>query len=100
MENLLLNETDLNISEKEIVITKTNRGRKVNLFISGWQIEIKDMKEHLKNLKRKFGCNGSIKKELIEGIEETVIHLQGDHVNKVQEYIKTIENDYYKITVK
>jgi translation initiation factor 1 (eIF-1/SUI1) len=100
MENLLLNETDLNISEKEIVITKTNRGRKVNLFISGWKIEIKYMKEHLKNLKRKFGCNGSVKKEVIEGSEEIVIHLKGDHVDKVQEYIRSIENDNYKITIK
>ena len=81
------------------IITKTNRGRKTNLFISGWEIENSLRKEHLKNLKKKLGCNGSIKQELIEGTEETVIHLQGDHTDKVVDYIKG-NTDNYKITIK
>ena len=100
MENFLFNSTDVNITENIITITKTNRGHKVNLFISGWDIDNDSRKEHLKNLKKKFGCNGSIKKEVIEGTEETVIHLQGDHTSNVYDYIKEIVNDEYDIIIK
>tara|TARA_B100001248_G_C27148070_1_gene347655 strand:+ start:282 stop:587 length:306 start_codon:yes stop_codon:yes gene_type:complete len=100
MEKILFNNTDLDITEKEILILKTNRGRKVNLFVSGWELSKEELKEHLKNLKRKFGCNGSVKMEEIEGNEKMVIHLQGDHTDKVFEYIKGIVDNSYKIIVK
>lgn len=100
MDNLVFNSTELNITNKEIIITKTNRGRKTNLFISGWKIDNEARKEHLKNLKKKLGCNGSIKQELIEGTEETVIHLQGNHTEKVVNYIKENADNMYSINIK
>lgn len=85
---LMQNENELLSLDNKIKISKYNRGRKVNLFISDWQIEKTEMKEHLKNLKRSLGCNGSIKLETIDGEEKTVIHLQGDHTQNVLNYLK------------
>jgi len=100
MDNFILNNTDVEITEKEILISKTNRGRKVNLFVSGWEIEVNDLKNHLKNLKKSLGCNGSVKTENIEGTDQTVLHLQGDHTFKVEEYIKKNVDSTYNIKIK
>lgn len=101
MDNILMqNENVLIDDETKIMITKTNRGRKVNLFISGWKLSKEELKEHLKNLKKSLGCNGSVKKENIEGTEETVIHLQGNHIDKVKEYLNNNEIDDSDIIIK
>jgi translation initiation factor 1 (eIF-1/SUI1) len=86
--------------EKNISITKEKRGRKTNIFISGWDISLDDKKTHLKKFKNKFGCNGSVKDKLINSVEENVIHLQGEHTDKIIEYLCDNGVDKSKIIVK
>ena len=94
------NEQQLLLEEKKIMISKTSRGRKKNLYISGWDISKDQMKSHLKNLKKSLGCNGSVKVENIEGQDETVIHLQGDHSDKVLKYLKELDINESDIIIK
>lgn len=69
-----------------ISIWVENYGRKHNTFISGWEITPEEMKEHLKTIKKKNGCNGTIKDMEVDGTTvESVMQLQGDHA----EYVKT-----------
>lgn len=86
MDNFInCNENILPLEESSITILKNNRGRKTNLYICEWNISNDDKKTHLKNLKKSLGCNGSIKK--IKEYEDDVLHLQGDHSDKVKEYL-------------
>lgn len=64
------------------------KGRK-NTFISGLKFTEKDMKEHIKNLKKKHGCNGSLKKD-DENPEIMTIQLQGDHIDNICTYFNEI----------
>jgi len=86
--------------EKNILITKEKRGRKTNIFISGWDISLEEKKAHLKKFKTTFGCNGSIKNKMINSIEENVIHLQGEHTDKIIEYLCDNEIEESKIIIK
>ena len=97
---VMQNEEQLLFEDQKIIISKSSRGRKINLFISGWNISKDEMKNHLKNLKRSLGCNGSIKVENIEGRDETVIHLQGNHTDKVIEYLREKEINESDIIIK
>lgn len=101
MENFLMNnDENLCFEDNIITISKNRRGRKINLFISDWNITKDEMKEHLKNLKKSLGCNGSIKTETIEGVEKSVLHLQGDHTEKIKEYLINNNIDKSKINIK
>ena len=101
MENLItIQDNNVTFENKNVLIKITNRGRKVNLFVCDWDIPINELKEHLKNLKRSLGCNGSIKKELVEGIEKTVLHLQGEHSIKVKEYIDRVTSNSLNVVIK
>ena len=94
------NDENLCFEDNIITISKNRRGRKINLFISDWNITKDEMKEHLKNLKKSLGCNGSIKTETIEGVEKCVLHLQGDHTDKIKEYLINNNIDKSKINIK
>ena len=54
-------------------------GRKKITYISGWDINDKDLQEHVKYIKKHNGCNGTIKNK--------VIQLQGDHVLYIKSYL-------------
>ena len=62
-------------------------GRRTNTYIAGWIIQPEEMKEHLKKLKKSLGCNGSIKKIKYDGIEQTVLHLQGKQIDECATYL-------------
>mgnify|MGYP001291528280 CR=1 FL=1 len=71
-------ETVILQKENDITIWKENRGRKINTYITGWNIDIEDLKSYQKEFKQSKGCNGSIKSD-----EDTPkLHFQGDKVNE------------------
>ena len=64
--------------EKHVPIKETMKieiwveeaGRKCNTFVSGWDLPDAELKKHLKDLKIKCNCNGTIK-ELHNVITDT-----------------------------
>lgn len=76
-----------------VTIWLETNGSKKNTYVSGWNLSESELKEHLKTIKKKNGCNGCIKllpNESNNGFINT-IQLQGDHVDFVKEYL--IKND-------
>jgi len=82
-----------NILNKEIINKKLdtnitiwleNIGRHKNTYISGWDISSDEKKKHIQNIKKTTGCNGSIK--TMNNITNT-IHLQGDHIKFMYNYL-------------
>jgi translation initiation factor 1 (eIF-1/SUI1) len=89
----------------KIEIWVSREKNKKTTYISGLTYDQTTMKEHLKNLKKKHGCNGSIKKEKsnttktsgddtdeedsedeTDSINNFVIQLQGDHIDNIYQY--------------
>ena len=62
-------------------------GRHTNTYIAGWTIQPEEMKEHLKKLKKRLGCNGSVKDIKYEGVEQPVLHLQGNKIDECASYL-------------
>ena len=60
-DNILERDNTLKINDEIIEIWVENRGRKSDTYLQGWNISLDELKEHLKNIKRNKGCNGSIK---------------------------------------
>lgn len=93
--NDISNTFDEDISnhmDNKLIIYTEKRGRKTNTFLAGWDISKDELKQHLKNLKVKHGCNGSIKKTTISGVEyDNVLHLQGHQTENVQVYLKQLD---------
>ena len=83
-ENFTFNENEF---DNKVIIFSERNGRKCNTYIVDWNIEKSDLKNHLKNLKRKHGCNGSIKNKMFHGEEKEVLHLQGEWKSQVKEYL-------------
>ena len=76
-------EVDEQISSvSNVTIWKEQSGRKTNTYITGWNIDIIEMKDHLKVFKNKNGTNGSIKNYEENGEEKKKVQLQGDYVEK------------------
>ena len=71
------------LETNEIVVWKENRGRKTNTYVSGWNTDKDQLKEYLKEFKKKNGCNGSLK--TVE--EKQVLHFQGDKVIDIIEFM-------------
>ena len=66
----------------EVTIWIESHGRKKNTFIKGLPFNEDELQEHLKNIKKKHGCNGSLK--------DSVLQFQGDHINNVKVYFNKI----------
>jgi translation initiation factor 1 (eIF-1/SUI1) len=80
--NTIDQPVDQNTGTNIIYIWVQKLGSKSNTYVSGWTISDDDIKTHLKTIKKKNGCNGSIKCMIVDGIdtvEQRVMHLQGDH---------------------
>jgi translation initiation factor 1 (eIF-1/SUI1) len=75
------------INDYKIDIWVENFGKKKNTYISGWILSEPILKNHIKNIKKKNGCNGTIKKISIDSLEKTVIHLQGNHIDFMKNYL-------------
>ncbi len=83
------NNVSNNVFSNQITIWIITTGRKSNTFVSGWDISDDQLKEHLKNIKKKNGCNGSIKDVLDENTNNTIktLQLQGNHIDFIKDYL-------------
>tara|TARA_B100001123_G_C14700403_1_gene785067 strand:+ start:143 stop:469 length:327 start_codon:yes stop_codon:yes gene_type:complete len=91
---------DNDFNEVKIIIFSERSGRKTNTYIVDWDIKKEEMKQHLKNLKRKHGCNGSIKTKIYQGEDKDVLHLQGEWKSEVKEYLLALDINDNNIEVK
>ena len=82
-----------------IEIWMENRGRKKNTFVSGWTLENTELKTHLKSLKKSLGCNGCVKTITTDKGDIQVIHLQGDRIKDIYDYLikNSINKDWITI---
>lgn len=72
-----------------VIIWVEANGNKRNTYISGWNIPEQQLKDHLKMIKKKNGCNGCIKSLPNESNNGfiSVLQLQGDHIDFVKDYL-------------
>jgi len=76
-------------------------GRKKNTYIHGWELELNELKDHLRTIKKKKGCNGTIKKITNdEYCTVSVLQLQGNHAEYVKTYIVNTGIDDDNIRIK
>jgi len=75
------NDTPIVFNTKITIWIESN-GKKKNTFISGLPYDSALLKEHLKNIKKKNGCNGSIK--------DDVLQFQGDQIDNVEKYFNEL----------
>jgi|LauGreDrversion4_2_1035121.scaffolds.fasta_scaffold20019_4 translation initiation factor 1 (eIF-1/SUI1) len=88
-------------SDKPIYIWVEQSGRKHNTYVSDWDIDDALIKEHLKTIKKKNGCNGSVKEiEINENSIKRVMQLQGDHAEYVKKFITNTGIDESRIYIK
>lgn len=105
-EQICFNTDELNFNDElnedlsNITLFSERNGRKTNTYILDWNIDKEDMKTHLRNLKRKYGCNGSIKIKKYQGEEKEAIHLQGELKMEVKEYLISNGIEESKIEIK
>ena len=77
--------------DEPIVVFGEKNGKKANTYIVG--VPEEERKTTLEQMKKKFGCGGSIKTIIYEEEERTVLHLQGDKVRNAGEYMKSTVKD-------
>lgn len=95
------NNSNTDASEKPIYIWVEQSGRKHNTYVTGWDIDDALIKEHLRTIKKKNGCNGSVKNmEVSGGSIERVMQLQGDHAAYVRDFITKTGIDASRIYIK
>lgn len=77
---------NVSIDTEQITIFGEKKGKKINTYIIGINqyphAGDVDMKHILENMKKKFGCGGSIKTVNYENRDWTAVHLQGDQLTK------------------
>ena len=78
-------------------------GRKKNTYVAGWYLPETEIKEHIKIIKKKIGCNGTLKEIIVDGNKSDiikVIQLQGEHVDYLKSYLKEQNIDESLIRVR
>jgi translation initiation factor 1 (eIF-1/SUI1) len=96
-------ETQLINEQSTIEIWVETFGRKKNTYIAGWNISDTELKEHIKTIKKKIGCNGTLKELSVNGNKTTLvktIQLQGHHVDYILEYLTEQQIDINSVRVK
>jgi translation initiation factor 1 (eIF-1/SUI1) len=78
---------DVIFKEFNIEIWIEQNGRKKNTYISGWTISNDELKSHLKIIKKKNGCNGTIKTLTNNTETIQVMQFQGDQSEFIKNYI-------------
>lgn len=97
------NEQIINETTSVIEIWVETFGRKKNTYIAGWNLSESELKEHIKRIKKKNGCNGTLKELSLNGNKSILIkaiQLQGHHIDYVIEYLKEQMVDINLIKVK
>ena len=79
VDSIKINTNIDNIIDIRLEILK----RKKNTYITGWNISEQEIKDHLKYIKKKIGCNGTVK--IIDN--NSTILLQGNHCTFIQKYL-------------
>ena len=87
-----------NNSSSTIEIWVEERGKKADTYIYGWNIDEDILKTHLKTIKKKKGCNGSIKEIVKEIGPIKVMQLQGNIKDFIISYLK--ENGIHEDSIK
>jgi translation initiation factor 1 (eIF-1/SUI1) len=91
-DDIEINNNNNNIDNRvNIEIWVEENRKKKNTFISGWNLSDVLLKEHIKIIKKKKGCNGTLKILEDNNITKKVILLQGDHISYIKTYL--IEQD-------
>lgn len=85
-------ENEVEIKTYDIsVFLVVNRGKKVT-YMCGWLDNKNELVDHLKILKHRHGCNGSVKfKTLSDNEKKLYFMLQGDWKEQIIDYIKEKE---------
>jgi translation initiation factor 1 (eIF-1/SUI1) len=81
-----------------VTIFATQNGRKRNTYIIGLENSQEEQLTFLRTMKRKYGCNGSMKVVAYEGIDVPAIHLQGDQIKKAKAFLA--EQNILNVVVK
>jgi translation initiation factor 1 (eIF-1/SUI1) len=82
-------ETKVNESTLIKIWLEVN-GRKKNTYVEGWNITELDLKEHIKIIKKKNGCNGTLKEICNDSNKSDItkiIQLQGDLIDYMKNYL-------------
>ena len=83
----VIDDTFALLDEQNIIIFGQKKGRRTNTYIINWNIAEDELKNALKNMKKKYGCNGSIKMVNYEGNDIKALQLQGDQIAKAHVYL-------------
>ena len=77
------------------------RGRKADTYVYGWNIDDDALKTHLKIIKKKKGCNGSIKEITREANPIKVMQLQGNVKDFIISYLRDngVDEDAIKVKI-
>ena len=96
---MLFDLTNNNLNIIEIWIEQ--RGRKSDTYVYGWNINDDELKNHLKIIKKKKGCNGSIKEITRESNPIKVMQLQGNVKDFIISYLRDngVDNDDIKVKI-
>lgn len=82
-------EEQMTFENRKITIRVDKRNaRKSISYVEGWSLDLSELKNHLKILKSKLGCNGSVKSKKINGEDTIVFQLQGDKRNELVDYLE------------
>lgn len=98
-ENDVVEDNEIEFNDNIIIFSEKN-GRKTNTYLIKWNIDKNELKDHLKTLKRKYGCNGSIKNKNFQGSEYESLHLQGELKDELKEYLLSKDINENMIEVK
>lgn len=88
--------------EHKVQILLKTMGRKKVTYITGWNIPDDELKEHIKNIKKKKCCNGSFKPIVESGFitNNNEIQFQGDIIDFLKEYLIKSGIDSDNIVIK
>ena len=88
------------INNNIIEVWIEERGRKSDTYVSGWNINEIELKNHLKIIKKNKGCNGSVKEITKDTGTIKVLQLQGNQKEYVIDYMKKIGINENTIKIK
>lgn len=70
---------------RQVVISVEQLGRRRVTHVNGWKLPKEKLLFHLKEFKKKNGCNGNIKEFDEKDVYE--LSFQGDKVNEIKDYL-------------
>ena len=99
-ENTFDEQEEVIFEETKIIIRIDKRNaRKSISYVEGWNLELDELKKHLKTLKTKLGCNGAVKNKKVNGSDTIIFQLQGDKRNDLMEYLTSLGINQSSITI-